>query len=60
VWFDKFGHYAHVDDDAAGRAARAAWCRYGDTPAPDWHYDVIAVPTGSGVDVDAVCTDPTR
>jgi FkbM family methyltransferase len=60
VWFDKFGHYSHVDEDAASRAARAEWCRHGTTPAPDWHYDVVAVPGGSGVDLAALCAEPVR
>ena len=58
VWFDKFGHYSHVDEGVAARVARAEWCRHGSTPAPDWHYDVVAVPGRSGVDVEALCTEP--
>jgi FkbM family methyltransferase len=45
LWYDKFGRYATTEsgDDADTRAARAEWCLTGATPAPDWHYDVIAI-----------------
>jgi len=60
VWFDKLGHYSHRDDGPRDRSARADWCRQGDTPAPDWHYDVVALPAESGVDVDALATYEAR
>lgn len=58
LWFDKFGRYADADLDAAARAARADRCRRGeDTPAPDWHYDVVALAPGAGIDLDALRRD---
>jgi len=46
VWFDKFGQYAQTERRPCDQelVARAQWCIDGDTPAPDWHYDVVALP----------------
>jgi hypothetical protein len=59
VWFDKFGAFSRLEHgvDIDAIVDRADWCIDGDTPAPDWHYDVIAlapadreVATGLAVD----------
>lgn len=58
LWFDKFGRYVRtelefvLDNEALREHAR--WCIRGSTPAPDWHYDVIALPTGTSIDRDAL------
>lgn len=46
VWFDKFGRRAQNDHSPETNtlAELADWCITGDTPAPDWHYDVVALP----------------
>jgi len=56
LWFDKFGTYERTDAlvDPEYLAERARWCVEGTTPAPDWHYDVIALPPDRGIDADAV------
>jgi FkbM family methyltransferase len=48
LWFTKHGHFSHAEDeyDPARAAALAQECLTGQTPAPDWHYDVVALPRG--------------
>jgi hypothetical protein len=45
VWFDKYGNFWRVEHavDCATIQRRAEWCASSEAPAPDWHYDVIAV-----------------
>lgn len=51
VWFDKYGVFSHVDMPyhAGAVDVLAELCLSGRGPGPDWHYDVVAVPPGSGV-----------
>jgi FkbM family methyltransferase len=58
MWFDKFGHYSHTDTkpEPEDRRARAQWCVSGRTPAPDWHYDVVALPPDDRTDEAALAS----
>jgi FkbM family methyltransferase len=53
VWFDKFGRFANTEPRRRDEelAKRAQWCIAGNTPAPDWHYDVVALPGGREYDL---------
>ena len=58
LWYDKFGRFALAEggDARDARAKRAAWCQSEDTPAPDWHYDVIAVSDARPLDERSLTT----
>jgi FkbM family methyltransferase len=44
VWFDKFGRFSHVDSGDPGQVEPVEqMCIRGEGPAPDWHFDVIAL-----------------
>ena len=57
-WYDKIGRFATMESGSQidARATRAEWCLSGNTPAPDWHYDVIAVSEARTVDESALRT----
>lgn len=52
VWFDKYGVFSHVDVGYHAEAVEvlAQLCLSGGGPAPDWHYDVVALPHGSHIE----------
>ncbi len=60
VWFTKFGTFDHIGElgDRTSLATLAALCLEDLGPAPDWHYDVVALPSESTISgndlVDAV------
>jgi FkbM family methyltransferase len=62
VWFDKFGRFAQTEHGSSNEALadRAQWCMEGDTPAPDWHYDVVALPCGHEHDSRTLELEPPR
>ena len=51
VWFDKYGVFSHFDVGYHAEAveALAGLCLSGRGPAPDWHYDVVALPDSSAI-----------
>jgi FkbM family methyltransferase len=52
LWFTKFGDFDHVqqDDYPAEIDTRARVCLEDRGPAPDWHYDIVALTSDSRVD----------
>jgi FkbM family methyltransferase len=52
VWFTKYGDFDHVQRGPAPAqlATLAGVCLSDAGPAPDWHYDVVALPENSHID----------
>lgn len=52
LWFDKYGAFSHVDDgyQLGSVEILAELCISDRAPAPDWHYDVVALPAGSAIE----------
>jgi len=48
VWFTKEGKFSHVMSgfDELAVSELAILCRSGQGPEPDWHFDVVALPSG--------------
>ena len=52
VWFDKYGQFSHADDGYRPGPVDvlAELCVSDRAPGPDWHYDVVALPPGTGIE----------
>ena len=52
VWFEKYGTFSHVSDGYRPSEVDvlADLCVSDRAPGPDWHYDVVALPEGGGID----------